>query len=673
VARVRIEILLAVAAATAGGGAAVAQTLEPPEGPVIVGERKAGWKGIELLRLDAFLDFFGEYTSDELRQTGLPTLKDRETQLRETLDLSGEMFVGHPNLLTITGTAQLGIEDRFIDSDSQGGEGHDTDLVNLFDVRGLLLGEGPLPVTLYARRDELNLNRDFGTSIDDTTLELGAVAQIVSTWAPTTLRYFHLDNQQDDPFGPQDSSRVQDTFSGQSNMDLAPGQRLELNYTFDHIDETRSGGFANLYDRHDASATHNFNFGDQDRHNLRSYLRYYEETGEFPLRSILLDEQLTLRHTERLETRYFGSFENREVRGDDQRIGRLSAQIRYRLFESLVMTGTGGWRRLEVPDVFTTDDLFTTGTLEYTKLVPMGRVDGSAGLGFNHQDNSERGTTVSIANESYILGGVFPATINRRNVVESSVVVRRANGQILVEGIDYTLEVFPDRTEIRRVVGGGISEGETVLVDYDVGPEPASQIDTVTTALSLRYTVVDGWMTGAAVYGAYRTTNFSLDTVDPSRFVLDDASTLLYGVEYNRGGLNLKAERENRDSNVNPYDTTRLEARYNLVTGIASSVGASVTHEIVDYSMPDNHVVLTRVEGNWTQRFGTSLHGKIRVLYRDEQDDLSGDTRGFEQYLETVWRKGQTTVYVNVRNSFLDGPGSETLSQGVQFGLRRSF
>lgn len=654
----------------------VDQPTEPPadspDGPVIVGESRQHWKGVELTRLRTFFDFFGEYTYDRLRQRGQPTVKERETRLRETLGLDGQVFIGHPNLITIDGTAELGIEDRFVNSDTIG-DGHDTDFVDIYDLRALILGNGPIPLTLYSRRDQTNIHSDFGTSVDDVTWENGAIAQIVSDWAPTTLHYFHLDNEQTDPLGDRDSTRIQDTFTGQSNMALGEGQRLELTYTYDHIDETRSDLFSNVYDRNDAAATHTYNFGDKDQHNLRSYLRYYEETGDFPLQTLLLDEQLTLRHTDRFETRYFGAFETRDVRGDDQRLGRLTGQARYRLFDSLITTGNLGWRRLESGSDFTSDDLFVTGSAEYTKKVPMGRLDASAGLGFNHQDNSERGSTVSVAGEPVILVGTFPATINRRNIIESSVVVRRTNGQILFENSDYTLLVYPDRAEIRRVIGGSIAEGETVLVDYDVGPEPSSRIDTQTVTISLRYTFDEGWVSGLSVYGSYRTTDFHLDTADPSRFVLDDSQTLIYGIEYTRGGFNIKAERENRDSNVNPYDTTRLQARYDLVTGIGSSIGALVAYDIVEYTIPVNTLTVTRVEGNWTQRLGESLSGKLRLLYRDEHEDLSGDTQGFEQYLELHFRKGQTTMFANVRNSYLEGPSSDTFSQGVQIGFRRQF
>jgi hypothetical protein len=48
---------------------------------------------------------------------------------------------------------------------------------------------------------------------------------------------------------------------------------------------------------------------------------------------------------------------------------------------------------------------------------------------------------------------------------------------IYSEGVDYTQLVLLDRVEIRRTPGSYIAPGETVLIDYDIGPEIRRDLD----------------------------------------------------------------------------------------------------------------------------------------------------------------------------------------------------
>src|SRR5262249_27613677 len=107
--------------------------------------------------------------------------------------------------------------------------------------------------------------------------------------------------------------------------------------------------------------------------------------------------------------------------------------------------------------------------------------------------------------------------------------------------------------------------------------------------------------------------------------------------------------------------------------GRNSAVSLQLTHEIIDYHMPENRVQFDRATARWDQRLSNSFDFNLRLEYRNVRDSLAGDSEGFDQLLGLNFHRGQTTIYASARNAFLDGPRTNTTSQLFQIGLRRSF
>lgn len=644
-------------------------------GPVVVGLPREQWTTFQFLRADAALDFRFQYQDDKLKQRGQPEQSTREIRYRELLDLSGEAIIGHRNLIDITGAVQLGLEDIETESSLDDNDGHESDFVNLYDVSALILGASAAPTTVYGRREQSLLDRPFAGTIDQTVMEEGISTRIQSAFAPTTLQFFHRDDRITGGFGDIDTTVVQDSFSLQNSLNFTPRQRLETIYTFDHISEEQAGGYEDEYDRHDANVVHNLSFGDELRpHELRSSLRLYDQTGLQERNDIRWDELLTLHHTDRLESRYNFTVDNLTVQGDTQTLARGEASAKYRTFDSLTTVGRAGAQRVEVPGGFTSDDVFISGQADYTKKVPFGRFDAAAGVAFDAQQNSERGSTIRIVDEPYTFVDGFPTILPRRNIVATSVVVTPAGGfPIFIEGVDYTLSVFPDHAEIRGILGGGIANGQSIRVSYDVGPEAGSEIDTISSNISLRYSITEGWGRGLAFYTAYRTTDHTLRADDPDQFRLDDVDDLLIGAEYRLSELELRAEYNDHQSEFDPYTLIRFRAAYTLRVNATSTLVTELTRELIDFERQDDQVTFDRGSVRWTSRLGPSFDWNAALEYRSEDSSLNGQTEAFDQILGFSWRKRQTSVYASFRNSIIEGPGSEQSSQFFQFGFRRTF
>lgn len=90
------------------------------------------------------------------------------------------------------------------------------------------------------------------------------------------------------------------------------------------------------------------------------------------------------------------------------------------------------------------------------------------------------GTPVNITNEAITLDGVEGKAFANKNgdgSLPSSIVVTDSGGSALTENTDYTIQLGADGyARIARIAGGGISDGEEVLVDYTYTPNVSKKM-----------------------------------------------------------------------------------------------------------------------------------------------------------------------------------------------------
>ncbi len=643
------------------------------EGPVIVGAQRQQFRDLEVDRFESSLEFYSRYQNDKIKQNGTTTRTDSELLFRETVGISTRLFIGHRNLIDLTADASLGFEENIIDSDTQGiHDETESELFSQFDINALILGKGPAPLTVFARRYESLLDRAFAGSIDSETSEFGASVQLFSETVPTTLRYAHRIENLSDQLGIVDDDRVEDTISALSIWAPAPGHRVTLDYDLEFVDETRSNSQTN-FTRHNGILTHEWGFGSKDEHDLRSTLLVREQTGDFEESTLRLIETLSLNHSDTLRTRYNLTVEDREVSGQVQRLAQGRATIRHELFDSLVTTASVGASRIDLPDDnFTRDEYDGEVGLEYTKRVPFGRLDASASLAGLRVDESERGSIIRIFDAPRVMSSGVPALLIGNTILEDSIVISDLSGSIFyVDGLDYSTSAFTDRVELLRIITGSIFENQTVLVDYSLGPEEAATIETYTAAFAARYTIDEGALTGFSPYAEYRDTS---QTIDPIGSRLPIETTMLrYGADYRVGQLTFNVEQEERDSSVSPFDALRASVRYDQRLGLNSYLTMNLSHENFDFRNDRGEIKLNRVFAEGVQQLTSGLDLRARLLYRLEEDTVAGDTEGFEQAIELNWRKRQTTMFLSIRNSTLESDNAQTDSQTITFGLTRQF
>jgi hypothetical protein len=639
-------------------------------GPVILGENSGKWKLWDLRSFKSELEFYGEVHNDKQSSKSAPEATQQSTLLRGTTNIAFESYIGHRNFIDLQGNFSLGYEDQKITG--TGAEDHTSGPTDFYDISARILGESFAPVTAYSRREELIQSRDFAGTLKTVTWENGAILELKSPTIPTRMQYFHREQTYEDSLGLSNGNSTQDSFALSSSTNIAEHQGLEFNYTFDHVDEAALTTFSNQYDQHQATLSHTYTFGSNLEDSLRSTVSVHDQTGLYGENRIRLDEHLTLIHTQRLRSDYSFTFENLTRGGQEQQQLQGNATVTHKLFDSLASTAQAGGSMVDVPGLFSSTSEFINGSLTYTKRVPLGQLGASAGMGYSHTESSNQGSPFLVFDEPHTFSDPFDVVISRRNIIGTISVTDQAHIP-KTEGTDYTVTFFSDRIEIHRQPFGTITNGQTVLVTYQIGPTPGNAIDTFTQNYSLRYTIQEGFFSGLSLYSYLQITSHTIDAVDPAQFTLDDVTDWRYGAEYRIREWNFVLERENHNSTISPYDRTRYQIQFERRFGRDATLAIVATRDEVDYQIDGNHTEYNDLLARWSQRLGSGWNMSVGLEYRDEHNDIQGNTRGLEQSVELNWRWRQTRVFGGFRNAFLTGGDTDRVTQTITFGLTRSF
>lgn len=661
----RWAVVLAAATALASGTGAMGQNE-----PVIIGQRE------ELPRFyltppDAAMEFTGRYERSRRATINQPEQVESETLFREELELRTTGHIVHPNLVELDLWGRFGPEQHWFDIDGE--DDWRNNLAYEYDARATVLRKENYPFTLYSRRIEQWLAQPFGPSLRDTTQTTGAQMTIKSDTLPTDLQIEHSDESQTGILDEIGYEISRDTFNWHSEARPTDRQLWTWDYSFNHVEQS-AGTVSTNYDTHNATLAHTLNFGDGGAHSLQSTLDATEQTGDYPYNRIRWNETLRLRHTPNFETFYLYNFDHQTLSSLSQDQHRGEAGFTHRLYKSLTTTGRVGGLYLSEDPTGTTSEYYVNLATDYRKKVPYGLLTAGVAGGFDGQVNSPRSQSRPVIDQGAAFTDPTPIVLIGRNIVPGSVAVTDPSGIVTyVRGIDYTLTTFPDRIEIERILGGRLGDGQAVLIDYLVGPTPASNIDTTSFSVGARYDIQEGFLRGLAVYSRFAIQDQAIDSPNPDVLVNGSYRDVLAGTEYRIGDFTFSAERQWHDADVLPYDATRLAARYLRRLSMDSTLGLNLANTAIDYTDSGQTSDLTTASATLNYDFSRRFDATLAVQGRYQDDSQTGVTVGFEQQAQLRWHYRQTEIALLARNSFLDSENSQTEFQVLQLVYRRRF
>ena len=621
------------------------------------------------------LEFVAENRKDE--QGVDENKRESETTVfEERVRLKTEGDVYHPDLLFYNAVLGLGLAQQDFNSDEV--SDRHAESLNDYNVFIQLLREKAYPATFYASKSEELIPRQFLGSLRTERTNRGASISLKSRDWPMTFQYTSGETNQDGlsslerDFFERDDER----FRYSASHNFSELSRLSIDFDRTLVSQRSIGALIET-DTDRYTISHDLIFGDDEQHRLDSFFNYLDQSGSFDLENKQLDERLRLQHSENLLTNYELRLTDTERDSDRNKEIRGQAGFEHRLYESLVTTANVF---VSKTDFETTNGFETEGELEqqggtvsfsYRKNNPWGTLISTYTASLNKLSGNTGGI---VTDESHTVNDPLPVTLNRTNIDISSIVVTDSTGlYTYTQGDDYTIEQINDQVQLEIIIPGiappNISDGQVILVDYEVLVEPDRQEDT----LRQNFTIKERFKNDMSLYYAHRRQDEEVSseivTITPDEYTVNTV-----GADYTNKGLFLQAEYSDEDSTQIPSRSKKLQGRYSWPVNSNTNVSMRVLNQWLDFSEPDERdVVLFKTGAEIFSRLTDKYSISARADYRDEDDTRFGITRGFQINSELKYNYRQLSILTGIEFNMLDRRNDEIDSSFLYIRLKRFF
>ncbi|MCX6996591.1 MAG: hypothetical protein NTV49_05785 [Kiritimatiellaeota bacterium] len=530
------------------------------------------------------------------------------------LALDGSLY--HPNLLTFDINGQIGYEWIRTSGSSTTNEGLNSVLQN-YDAHMRILREKPYAATLNAGRSTYVREYDFFNTVRGEQQRYGGSAGYTAGPVPFTLSFQHLETLDDSVlFSAADSS---DTVSLGAQNQRQERNRTVLSYVYTRY-RRESGGLSV-----DDGTDHSLQVNDTEVRGagrpatFETMLNYHNNntSGQFDgNRSVFeeggmgtIAESLNLRehilkvHTPSLSTIYdytFDRFREGSFASDNH---RGEAGFEHRLYQSLTsrMNIHAGVNQSsdEASDLSRTFYGLELDEAYMKQLGAWGRLSLGYHAILDHQDYQASGgsTTMAVFREPHTLSDGAVALLNLAQVESPTIRVTDATGLLTYrELLDYEVRAHGERTEIRRVSGGTIPEGATVLVDYRAANLSSASGEILSDTWSVRLDLFQGLL------GLYARRNASQSFGEQWQAVHDYTDQTL-GAEMRWQGLGAGAEYQTYDSDLTAYRNTHLFQSYSRQVSQRGRLGLNADEYWIFFPASEQR----RANYQFTVRFGLQL------------------------------------------------------------------
>ena len=637
-----------------------------------------GVKGIEITSVRRQLEMTARLRDQEqTSKVGAGSTSSKESIFEEGVRIETEGSVYHPNFMEFSLAGLFGLLQEDFESDYDGRRqtsSDDGDILE-FDFEGHFLKKKPYPGTVYARQYRRLDPRPFLSSLQTTTQTYGFVWQYVDDKMPTSLQ-FDSTQVDLDPLDPDEETGEQDN----TTLRFETGYRFDDHNVLSFIYDRRTVSekpFDLEYDSDELTLGHRLDFGPQHRHRLDSDLIYFDQRGSFDIERFRWREILRLTHSETLRSWYQFELMDRNqgtlsgVPPIQETSYLLSGTVEHKLYESLVSELFAYGQIQDYESGLEISRLGIQPSLDYRKTNPWGILLANYLFRAQTEEREGSGQDFEVINERLTFHDPEPAVLSNTNVVIGSIFITAEDRTTLYRaGEDYRVSVVGDRVEIERVPTGRILDGQTVEVDYTWEVSGDLTLDTLTHNFQIR----QNFDMGLQPYYRLRKQDQDVTPKDSTGVVTEDITANIVGTEYRRGPIRLLAEYEDHDSTITPFEAIRLSGVY--THRFKRDATARLRMRWVDIDrggdVPRQTEFFT-VEASHSQRIGEHLTLEGTVLYRTEDDSLSGSDEGVDVDLSLEWIIRETELRVTYEWGQFEDDFAENRNQMLYVQFRRRF
>ena len=576
-----------------------------------------------------------EVESEKRTVQGSAPISRERVYVAPTLKLIVDGSVYHPNLMEyhidVEGGAAVQSETLQTGSvKNTETAGNETDTLERYHLMARFFKEKPYITTLYADKDQQFRDYDFFSRVEVDNDQYGLESGYWAGPVPFKLSALHHEEQTigfDREYSQTDYTV---TLRAQNRRGLYDS--TEASYTFYDFSRQDQNVATDKGINHSIDLNDTETFGTAERVRLNSTIYYYDlGTQAAPSTSASAQEHMLIKHREHLESSYDYSFDRHTAdpaEEDQTHQGQVS--LRHQLYESLVSTlDVHGLTQEASGDGSTLGiNRYGVGLNEsYTKKLDTW---GHLSMGYTGRIDQEQrtssGTTLNVVNESHRLTDGAITLLNQPRVDVSTIRVTDATGAITYrELLDYQVINLGQMTQIQRVPGGLITNGQSVLVSYTVTNQSSADFQTLFNQVQFRLDLFGDLLGLYARYGRTAPSN-----VDTNVVIVADITDTSVGLDAHWQWLRTGAEYEDYQSNLAPFQTSRLFQSFLFEPTGNSSLSLDLSENWTTYLDANRRLTAYQAIGRYRLQFGPYLAWNVEGGVRTQRGE------GFDQDLTTA-------------------------------------
>ena len=635
---------------------------------------------LTLSQLDVYLELEADYSnlrvkSDDTRLSrGYRSQRNTEWGFEERFGLTLGGAVWDPRLISFSGDFSFALTQDHYKEELFGWDQSDTDRNCLlqYDARVNLFQGKLISGSVYGLRVDDRINRRFQSTLDEERTGFGTSWVFAHDKIPMELSYDYLETDRTGNQDKRDDEHFREsTFHYGLQWLITEHHRLKFSYEHADTRQAYQGSpWSYETDRDLFIFEHELEFGSRHQHDVRTLVHWQEESGDFARDLFEIGPQLTLRHSDGLQTIYKYQFNRERYEGLDIESQRVDFQLVHQMYTNLTTTFNAFALYEDIEDDINTTQYGAAVDWQYNRKNPYGHLYANLALAYDTEEVSGDNGRRVILDEAHTLRDPIAAVLRNRNVVATSIVVTDAgNRRIYQPLLDYMAVRNRDVTRLVRVRNGRIADGETVLVDYVFDTPSDGQLDTIRVDFSLEQRFDNGW----TPYYRFSYRNQEGDYSFGFARRRDRTDHHRLGINYEAKPFSAGAEFEVFDDTVDPYDAFHLNGMWHILQDADHSLDLSSRFSRLCFEggYDDRDVTMVDVELYHRWQVTESLSTVERFAYRFEDDSRVGDTHGWDVTAGLEYAMGDLFGELTFDYDRLELPGSEEEDFGVYFRIRR--
>lgn len=521
---------------------------------------------------------------------------------------------------------------------------------------GATRNSGSLDNTLGSRTEFLNETRDFTVNYRNAYL-------------PSSIGY--SERHTDQEFLSGLASTLSETADTLRTVRYN-GRSRKMNLTLDHNwFNDRAPTTNNDYNELNGVASHNFRWGKGS--NLNSRWSYRNRAGFRKRRNLEIRESGKIRHSSKVESFFDYSFLDEDA-DIDTVTNEGSVRVVHRLYNNLT-TDLDLSGSLEDTDFSETQEYDAKLDFEYRKKVVWdGLLTASLGSGYGITDRVSIEGALQTFDESHTVGASLIVTLTHRYIDSATIIVTNQAGNIVyTAGTDYNVvSAAENRTELEILAAGGISNGDTILVDYSFQTLPTLKYSRI--PYNFRVGLDFGWV---SAFQSFRGKKESLIS-GPDDSSLNDQFEMMTGTElrWKRQPVEttFSAKRRYWKSGSSSTESISLNQSLNYTMSREATVYASAIQDFTTSSTRDYQTFSIDAWLNWRPMRGLTVKPGLRAWSRQSESETGDTSEAFIRGDVSVnWRVRQIVLSFLYSHDHRTGTVITSDEDRIRFTVTRRF